>query len=233
MIEAVPVLVAAAVLIAPTGSARHRLRVLRPRSRPRQRVAVTAWALPLAVGSVAVQVFGLVMGVLIGLAAALAARRWSALMERRRERTDPLVLAAGWDLLAAGMRAGLPVPVVVRAVAEELTGSARRTLREVAAHLALGSDAVTSWEPALANPDTAELARAARRTARTGQGLAEVAAELAERARATVAEQAEARAQRAAVWISAPLGLCFLPAFLCLGVVPVVAGTLNRLAVPG
>ncbi|MDA3648669.1 type II secretion system F family protein [Saccharopolyspora indica] len=233
MIEAVPVLAAAAVLAAPTGSGRHRLRSLRPRSRSRQRIPVTAWALPLAVGSVAVQVFGLVMGVLIGLAAALAARRWSALMARRQERTDPLVLAAGWDLLAAGMRAGLPVPVVVRAVAEELAGSARRTLREVAAHLALGSDAVTSWEPALADQDTAELARAARRTARTGQGLAEVAAELAEHARATVAEQAEARAQRAAVWISAPLGLCFLPAFLCLGVVPVVAGTLNRLAISG
>ncbi|MER7010631.1 type II secretion system F family protein [Saccharopolyspora sp. NPDC000359] len=232
MIEAVPALVAAAVLITPTPSGRTRLRSLRPQTR-RQRASATAWLLPLAAGAVAAQVFGLVMGVLIGSAAAIAARRWSAIAARGRERTDPLVLAAGWDLLAAGMRAGLPVPVVVQAVAEELAGAARRTLREVADHLALGSDAVTSWEPALSNPDTAELGRAARRTARTGQGLAEVAAELAEHARATVAEQAEARAQRVAVWISAPLGLCFLPAFLCLGVAPVVVGTLHRLTVPG
>ncbi|MGW1678469.1 type II secretion system F family protein [Saccharopolyspora sp. NPDC002376] len=230
MIEVAPVLAAAAVLIAPSASGRERLRSLRPQSRPKQRASAVVWLLPLAVGSVAVQVFGLVMGGLIGLAAAIAARRWS--VARRRERTDQLVLAAGWDLLAAGMRAGLPVPVVVQAVADELAGAARRTLREVADHLALGSDAVTSWEPALSNPDTAELARAARRTARTGQGLAEVAAELAEHARATVTEQAEARAQRATVWISAPLGLCFLPAFLCLGVVPVVMGTLHRLTVP-
>nr|WP_281377554.1 type II secretion system F family protein [Saccharopolyspora hordei] len=185
----------------------------------------------MAAGSVAVQLFGPVAGVLVGVAAAIAARRWSVLAARRRERTDPLVLAAGWDLLAAGMRAGLPVPVVVQAVAEELAGAARRTLREVADHLALGSDAVTSWEPALSNPDTAELARAARRTARTGQGLAEVASELAERARSTVAEQAEARAQRIAVWMAGPLGLCFLPAFLCLGVAPVVLGALQRLTV--
>ena len=35
---------------------------------------------------------------------------------------------------------------------------------------------------------------------------------------------AEARAQRTAVLITAPLGLCFLPAFLVLGIAPVVIG---------
>lgn len=148
---------------------------------------------------------------------------------RREARADPLALAAGWDLLAAGMRAGLPVPVIVRAVAVEVGGGARRTLHEVADHLDLGSDAATAWEPALRDPGTAELARAARRTARTGSALAEVAAEVAERARSRSCELAEARAQRGAVWISAPLGLCFLPAFLCLGVLPVVLGMFEQL----
>ena len=140
------------------------------------------------------------------------------------ERADPLALAAGWDLLSAGMRAGLPVSVTLRAVSEEFTGSSGRVLREVADHLALGADPVSAWEPALAHPDTAELARAARRTARTGSGLAALSAELAARSRAAVDEQSQARAQRAGVWISAPLGLCFLPAFLCLGVLPVIIG---------
>ncbi|MGP4018310.1 type II secretion system F family protein [Saccharopolyspora sp. 5N708] len=234
MIEAALVLVAAGLLLVPAGSARARLRALGPsppvrRSRP---PSIVVWLLPLAAGAVAAQVFGLVGGISIGVAAAFATRRWAARARRRRDRADPLVLAAGWDLLAAGMRAGLPVPVVVRAVADELTGAAHRALREVADHLALGADAMTSWEPALRNPDTAELARAARRTARTGSGLADVAGEIASHARATVAEQAQARAQRATVWISAPLGLCFLPAFLCLGVLPVVVGMVHRLAVP-
>ena len=44
------------------------------------------------------------------------------------------------------------------------------------------------------------------------------------RARAALTDVAEARAQRAAVLITAPLGLCFLPAFLVLGVAPVVIG---------
>ena len=35
---------------------------------------------------------------------------------------------------------------------------------------------------------------------------------------------ADARAQRASVLIAGPLGLCYLPAFVCLGIVPIVAG---------
>ncbi|GAA0510294.1 hypothetical protein GCM10011581_00140 [Saccharopolyspora subtropica] len=231
MSEAALALAAAAVLLFPVEGARTRLHGLRPREPGplRRRPPITMLLFPVAVGTVAWQVFGLLGGVAFGVGGWFAARWWTARAARGDERADPLALAAGWDLLAAGMRAGLPVPVVVRAVAEELTGGARRALREVADHLALGSDAATGWEPALRNPDTAELARAARRTARTGSALAGVAADIADRARAAVADQAEARAQRASVWISAPLGLCFLPAFLCLGVLPVVVGMVHRL----
>jgi pilus assembly protein TadC len=35
---------------------------------------------------------------------------------------------------------------------------------------------------------------------------------------------AAAAAERAGVLIAGPLGLCFLPAFVCLGIVPVVVG---------
>ncbi|WP_335618081.1 hypothetical protein [Lentzea guizhouensis] len=54
--------------------------------------------------------------------------------------------------------------------------------------------------------------------------MAQQAAELAGRTRADAVDQAEAKAQRAAVAVAAPLALCFLPAFLCLGVLPVVLG---------
>ena len=42
--------------------------------------------------------------------------------------------------------------------------------------------------------------------------------------RADAASHGAARAQRAGVTVLAPLGACFLPAFVCLGIVPVVAG---------
>ncbi len=142
---------------------------------------------------------------------------------------DPVDLAAGWDLLAATLRAGLALPTTLHAVASELRGPPARILRETARATALGADAATAWEPALAHPDTAELARAAKRTTRSGGGLAEAAAGSAQRAREAAGEHAQARVQRASVWVAAPLGLCFLPAFLCLGVLPVVVGMVDKL----
>ena len=50
--------------------------------------------------------------------------------------------------------------------------------------------------------------------------------------RAALTDAAEARAQRAGVLIAAPLGLCFLPAFLVLGVAPVVIGLAGEVLVP-
>jgi len=42
--------------------------------------------------------------------------------------------------------------------------------------------------------------------------------------RAEARSRADAAVRRAGVWVLAPLGACFLPAFLCLGVVPLVLG---------
>ncbi|NKQ59109.1 type II secretion system protein [Amycolatopsis sp. K13G38] len=147
-----------------------------------------------------------------------------------RRRAPPAEELAGlWDLLAACLRAGLPVPTALQAVTGGLPGPEADALRATAALLALGADAGEAWKPASDCPGTAELARAARRTARSGSALADVAEELAGRLRTSIADSAEARAQRAGVLIAAPLALCFLPAFLCLGVVPVVFGLASRL----
>lgn len=141
---------------------------------------------------------------------------------------DPLTVAATWDLLAACLKAGLPVASAVHAVVDGLSPPAAAVLSQVGSLLSLGADPVTAWTPALANETTAPLARGARRTARSGAALAALAADLAVRVREQVADQAEARAQRAAVLVAGPLAACFLPAFLCLGVLPVVIGLATR-----
>ena len=88
--------------------------------------------------------------------------------------------------------------------------------------LALGADPASAWASTEAVPALAAFARAAVRSAATGAALAYVAAAEAERLRADLLDSAQARAQRAAVLITGPLGLCFLPAFLVLGIAPVV-----------
>lgn len=243
MIALAPPLLAAALLVFPATTATTRLSRLsrcrdegveNQKEHARASGETTSWLPVLAPAAVGLSVaawFGTSVGLAWGAFAALGAywfyRRWPG--RDRPVRTDPLLLAAGWDLLAVGMRAGLPVPVITQAVAAEFTGATAKILHEVAALMELGADPVSAWEPALRHPDTAELARAARRSARIGSGMADVAADIAVQARASVSERTQAGAQRAAVWVSAPLGLCFLPAFLCLGVLPVVVGMVQRL----
>jgi Type II secretion system (T2SS), protein F len=141
---------------------------------------------------------------------------WASRWLRRGADTggESLALAGAWELLAAS----------VRAVAEGLGVAAGPALRRTAELLALGADPPQAWQPALECTATARLARAARRSGRSGTALAESLTRLAAEVRAGAREQSEARAQRAGVLIAAPLGLCFLPAFLAIGVVPVLIG---------
>lgn len=148
---------------------------------------------------------------------------------RPKAKLDDLGLAATWDLFAACLRAGLPVPTAISAITDGRDGPEVDALQATAGLLTLGADPAQAWAPARAGPGTAELARAAQRTARSGSALAAVAEELAVQLRTSMADKAEAKAQRAGVLIAGPLALCFLPAFLCLGVVPVVVGLASRL----
>jgi pilus assembly protein TadC len=142
---------------------------------------------------------------------------------------DPFANATTWDLLAACLRAGLPVATAVHAVRTGLPAPTADRLRQVGDLLTLGADPVSAWAPAMDHPDTASLARAARRSARSGAALADAVAELAAEARAALTDTSEARAQRAGVLVAGPLALCFLPAFLCLGVLPIVVGFVGRI----
>ncbi|GAA5047993.1 type II secretion system F family protein [Nocardia callitridis] len=147
-------------------------------------------------------------------------------------RQDPLATASVFDLLAACLRAGLPMAGAARVVAGGAPEVLATALRRAADLLALGADAATAWEKATmdaaGNVEVAALARMARRSARSGSSLAEAVGELAEQRRGAVEDEAAARAERAGVLIGGPLGLCFLPAFLCLGIVPVVIGLAGR-----
>jgi pilus assembly protein TadC len=68
------------------------------------------------------------------------------------------------------------------------------------------------------------LLRLARRSASSGTALAQGVADLADQSRLDAGDAAQAATERASVLIAGPLGLCYLPAFLCLGIVPVVVG---------
>jgi Flp pilus assembly protein TadB len=232
-----PLLLAATALLVapchPPARARlYRLYQIGEAARPGER---PAWLLCAVVGIAVGLLIPAVLGGGTGLvlaAPAGAGAGWGChrlLRAASSPPSDPLRLAGGWDLLAACLRSGLPVPHAVRAVAEYLPGEAAEQLRTIADRLALGADPQTAWEVEDTSP-VYKLARAARRSAHSGAGLASVATSIAEEVRAGAQDLAVARGPRAGVLITGPLGLCFLPAFLALGVVPVVIGLAGNLA---
>jgi pilus assembly protein TadC len=163
---------------------------------------------------------GVLLGSVVGAGAVLVLRR--AALRAADDADEPAVLAAAWERLAVCLRVGLPVAAAVQAAAGDLRGGAGVQLRRVAGLLALGADPAHAWREAGEQPQVAGFARAASRSAGTGAALAEVARAEGGRIRAELVDTAEARAQRAAVTITGPLGLCFLPAFVALGIAPVV-----------
>jgi pilus assembly protein TadC len=167
------------------------------------------------------------LGALAGLGVAMAARRRVAAGTGPPD-DDPADLAAAWAQLAVCLEVGLPVAAAVGAAATPLQGRAGEELRRVAGLLELGADPTQAWSGAATVPRLAAFARAAGRSAGTGAALARAARAEGTRLHDRLADLAEARAQRAAVLITAPLGVCFLPAFLVLGIAPVVIGLAER-----
>lgn len=131
----------------------------------------------------------------------------------------PLLL----DLLAAALRSGQPISASLIAVAPLAGARLGAELRQVGGLLRLGADPVHAWA-SLADSALAPAASAARRSAESGVRLARGFELLSDELRDAARAAAVARAQRAGVWAVAPLGLCFLPAFACLGIIPVIVG---------
>ena len=139
---------------------------------------------------------------------------------------DTLAAAASLDVLAACLRSGMAVSTAAAGVAESAPASMAAMLRRAADLLALGADPARAWTGP-GNPADKHMQafmRMARRSASSGVALAQGIEDLAVQLRGDAADAASARAERASVLIAGPLGLCYLPAFLCLGIVPVVAG---------
>ncbi|MBK3572072.1 type II secretion system F family protein [Streptomyces sp. MBT62] len=169
-------------------------------------------------------------GVVVGGAVALALWWW-----RRRQVAEDtgaerdaaaaarqLPLAA--DLLAACIAAGASPVIAAQAVGEALTGPVGERLARAAAEVRLGGEPADAWRRLAALPGAGPLARLLERADESGLPAAGPVARLAAEARADWTRTATARARRAAVLITAPVGLCFLPAFIAVGVLPVVIG---------
>ncbi len=133
------------------------------------------------------------------------------------------------DLFAATLRAGLAPGDGIALLCAALPGPAADRLVGVVARLALGLDPGQVWSSLADDPHLGRLGRTLARAHSSGApvvaAVERLADDLARSARADTEERARAVGVKAAL----PLGLCLLPAFVLIGIVPLVVALLATL----
>ncbi|MFF1452924.1 type II secretion system F family protein [Streptomyces sp. NPDC058274] len=168
-------------------------------------------------------------GLVVGLVAGFGAWRWRSRRGDGPAEEYEVALAArqlplSADLLAACIAAGASPVAAAQAVGEALRGPVGERLAQGAAEVRLGGEPAEAWRKLAVLPGAGSLARLLERADESGVPAAGPVARLAAEARAEWGRTATARARRAGVMVTAPVGLCFLPAFIAVGVLPVVIG---------
>jgi Flp pilus assembly protein TadB len=184
---------------------------------------LAAFTLGMVVRLPAGVVVGVVVGVLLDRWLHRLPRREEAVRAERREADTPLAA----DLLAAALLSGATPDVALLVVGEALSESIGPELVQVARAFGSGASADEAW--AVAPTDLDGLAEVFRRSAASGTPAAPALVTFADQCRSVRRTRLRERAGRVGVRSAMPLSICFLPAFLLLGVVPVVAGLVRTL----
>lgn len=131
------------------------------------------------------------------------------------------------ELIGAMLDAGAGLGRALALVAELAAPEIRGPLRPVVAALAIGADWDTAWRTSdVRAPGVRAVRDALGFAALTGAPSSAILYAQAARLRRERFRTAEKRAAALGVKLVVPLGLCSLPAFICLGVVPVLLAML-------
>ena len=183
----------------------------------------------LATASGSVVLLGGPVGVLVAVPAAAGTWWATGRMEppavrRRREQLTASVPHVV-DLMAACLVVGLSPAAAVEQITAAVDPPVREELAALAARLRLGVDPVTVWRDLAGHPQLGGLGRSIARAVDSGASVADAMQRLAEDLRRRTRADVETRARAVGVKAALPLGICLLPAFVLVGVVPLVAGS--------
>ncbi|MEO3799733.1 type II secretion system F family protein [Nonomuraea sp. B1E8] len=204
-----------------------------PPKRMTRKTAVTATC----AGLMATLLFGVgATGITAGLLTTAAVAVFLHRQEPPQARQDRERMAADLpfaaDLMTACLLAGRPVSAATEIAGRTIGGPLGRRLGWVSSRLRLGADPETTWAALAGDPAMGGLCRAMGRAAQSGAPVADVLTRLADDAREAARAGSVASARQVGVKAVAPLGLCFLPAFVLLGIIPVIAGLASAIVLP-
>jgi Flp pilus assembly protein TadB len=197
----------------------------------RRRDVAVRWIVAALAGVAVAALVGGPAGLACGLGVTAGAGRYLGRLEPAAVRADRALAAAelpyALELLAAALRAGQPTRRAVEVVADAMDGPVGGRLGRVGRALGLGLPPGRAWLTLADLPGGGRLVAAVVRSVDSGAALSATLTRLADDQRARRAAEVDARAHRAGVLIVLPLGLCFLPAFVFAGVVPVIVAVLG------
>lgn len=153
-------------------------------------------------------------------------RAESPTVRRRREELER-DLPTAVHLLGACLAAGTAVSGALEVVADALPGTVAEELRVVHRRLALGGDPGEVWGILAGHPQLGPLGRTLARAHQSGASVCAAVDALADDLTARSKARTDALARSVEVRAAAPLGACFLPGFVLLGVVPMVVGVFS------
>lgn len=165
---------------------------------------------------------------LLGVAVMVAAGRLESAGSRRLRLQRAAAMPDILTLLAGTLAVGTPLRAAVERVIEFGDDPCTRDLRELAFRVSAGIPDEQAWRILAATPGWSEVARDVARAVSSGEGIVALLETHAEELRTVAAEQAEKKARKAGVSATIPLICCHLPAFILIGVVPIVAGTIFK-----
>ena len=167
---------------------------------------------------------GAVVGTLAAGAAFAIMQRSASRQRQAEDRARLWQLPMVLDVACLLLRSGAPPASAVSAAAGVCGPSLADDFGAINRLHAMGQDPEAAWRSRIGDPVIGPVARSAIRSADSGAALAATWSQLSATTRAERRARAEVLARKAGVRALAPLGLCFLPAFICLGVVPIVIG---------
>jgi Flp pilus assembly protein TadB len=136
-------------------------------------------------------------------------------------------VALAADLVVAGLAAGVPLMIAVRAAGEAIGGPIGAVLAEASHRHGVGADPTATLAGLTGAPATARLGRALLRASESGMSPVHVLQAAADGERGRRRTDRVSRARAAGSLAALPVGVFFLPAFVLVAVVPVVVGALS------
>lgn len=171
---------------------------------------------------------GAVAGGVFGVVAVAALGRVEGAQSKRERAALSEQLPSTLELMASGLDAGLPLRGALSAVSEVCPEPTASLLHSVSAQTQIGRSDADAWGWLRAHPVWGDAARDLARSADSGAAVAHVLRVHAAEARRRHWAALEVRARAVGVKSVLPLMTCFLPAFILLGVVPIVASGLGE-----